>query len=218
MHWELDHVFVATPDPGLEAMASVFGLTFTDHRRHLGQGTANACAPFENAFLELLFPADPRELEADEVRPLGLRERIDWKRTGACPFGICFRPLDASALRAPSPFDTWPYRPAYVPPGSSIPIVTPRDHPLEPLVFLMSRPRAAGSVPGSMHLGSRRTLTAVTVHSPHASLSPPVRWFADRGLISVVHAKEYLLEMVWDHGMEGRSARPASALPLAVRW
>jgi Glyoxalase-like domain len=93
MRWELAHVFIATPDRGLEAVASAFGLTFTSRRVHQGQGTANSCAVFENAFFELLFPGTPEELESEVVRPLGLKERINWQTTGACPFGVCFRLL-----------------------------------------------------------------------------------------------------------------------------
>ena len=218
MRWELDHVFIATADQRLEAIASEFGLVFDDHRRHRGQGTANACARFENAFFELLFAAIPHELESDVVRPLGLKERIDWKQTGACPFGVCFRPVDDLPAGAILPFETWPYSPAYVPPGSSVPIVTPRRQLLEPLLFLMRQPRSGTGGPGVMHRGSRRTLTAVNIHSPHKVVSASVEWFIDHGLVSVVPATEYLLEMVWDHGKDDQLERLAQPFPLAVRW
>jgi hypothetical protein len=165
MRWELDHVFIATPDRGLEAVASAFGLTFTSRRVHQGQGTANSCAVFENAFFELLFPGTPEELESEVVRPLGLKERINWQTTGACPFGVCFRPVDAQPDDVTLPFETWPYRPAYVPSGSTIPVVTPRDSLFEPLVFLLNRPRAPGSAVGALHRGSRRAVTALSIKS-----------------------------------------------------
>ena len=79
--WELDHVFIATSEPRSEAVASEFGMTFTERRAHRGQGTSNACALFENAFFELLVAAKPDELDSDVVRPLGLNERIHWQQT-----------------------------------------------------------------------------------------------------------------------------------------
>ena len=55
MPFELDHIFVATSDPEpLEWALADAGLAFTQRRIHGGQGTANACAVFENAFLEIL--------------------------------------------------------------------------------------------------------------------------------------------------------------------
>jgi hypothetical protein len=218
MRWELDHVFIATPDPEFEAIASKFGFAFTDRRTHRGQGTTNACAPFENAFFELLFPAVADELGSDVVRPLGLRERIDWEQTGACPFGVCFRPTGDLPEGAMLPFETWLYCPAYVPPGSSVPIVTPPGHLLEPLLFLMRRPRAPASGLGAVHRGSTRTLTGIVVHTPHEIVSPSVKWFTEHRLVSVVHAPEYLLEIVWDHGKNGQTERLARPLPLAVSW
>jgi hypothetical protein len=218
MRWELDHVFMATPDPGVEAVASAFGLTFTSRRVHTGQGTANSCAVFENAYLELLFPATPEELESEVVHPLGLKERINWKTTGACPFGVCFRAVDVQPGAVTLPFETWPYRPAYLPPGTGIPVVTPRRSLFEPLVFLLNRPRAPDSVAGVLHRGSRRTVTALSIHSAHDVASPGVRWFMENGLLSVSRASDYLLEIVWDHATEGQSERLAAPLPLAISW
>ena len=217
MRWHLDHVFVATPDPGAEALATEFGLAFTERRRHVGQGTANACALFENAYLELLFPAEAEELESEVVRPLGLKERIEWERTGACPFGICFRPEEL-VDDAASAFETWPYRPSYLPPGSRIPIVTPPGQLLEPLIFLMKRPRPSGAEPGVEHRGAKRTITAVIIHSPHEVASRPSKWFFDQGLVSLERSAEYLLEIVWDDRKQRKTERLGRSLPLAFSW
>lgn len=172
----------------------------------------------ENAFFELLFPAASDELGAEVVRPLGLMERIEWDRTGARPFGICFRPSDGLSEDAILPVETWPYSPAYVPDGSSVPIVTPPRRLLEPLVFLTKRPRAPGSGPGAVHRGSRRNLTGVIVHTPHPVVSPTMKWFTEHHLVSVKQGPEYLLEMVWDAGKERRTERLARPLPLAISW
>ena len=59
----------------------------------------NACAFFDNAYLELLWRHDDDELQSDVVRPLGLWERVRWEDTGASPFGIAFRPGDQTCCR-----------------------------------------------------------------------------------------------------------------------
>ena len=106
MSWELDHVFFASADAdAAETELAAFGFAFTVRRAHQGQGTANACAVFENAFFELLRMREPAELDSDLVRPLGLAERIRWRETGACPFGLCFRPTDTA-----SDPESWPLR------------------------------------------------------------------------------------------------------------
>ena len=219
MDWELDHVFIATSDPRCEAVASEFGMTFTERRTHAGQGTSNACALFENAFFELLFASRLDEIESDVVRPLGLNERIHWQQTGACPFGICFRPTAPLFDDVALPFETWPYRPAYVPVGSSIPIVTPHRSLFEPLVFLMSRPRPPSmSLDSVLHRGAKRNLTAVTLQTTHLVVSSAVRWFTDNGLLPLARGDDYLMSLVLDGGPAGRVEQLPAPVPLAVRW
>lgn len=127
------------------------------------------------------------------MRPLGLSERIRWEEPGACPFGLCFRARAGAIEEAPLPFATWPYRPPYLPPGATLPIVTPRGSRLEPRVFLRERPIAARATSG-LHRGAKRSVTAVSIQSPHGLQSPALRWFADHGLLSVQRGSDYLLE------------------------
>ena len=96
---ELDHVFVCVDDASAAEQALAdFGLQFSVHAVHQGQGTANACAFFENAYLELLWRHDDHELRSEVVRPLALWERVRWRHTGASPFGLAFG-LDVTSLR-----------------------------------------------------------------------------------------------------------------------
>ena len=224
MSWELDHVFLATSDADSVEMAlAEFGIAFTERRIHRGQGTANACAKFENAFFELLCPHDLEELRSDIVRPLGLDERIHWRKTGACPFGVCFRPSDAGSVPRSWPFATWGYKAAYVPTGASIPIVTPSGCLAEPLVFVSTRsksPVSTSSKGSSLHCGARRTLTRVEVHrtDPASPVSAGVQWFVENGFFSLNNGSEYLLELEWDRGREGNSHRFLAGVPILVRW
>ncbi len=57
-------------------------------REHPGQGTRNELLLFERNYLEWLCLADREEAEQNMVR---LDRRIDWRETGASPFGIALR-------------------------------------------------------------------------------------------------------------------------------
>jgi hypothetical protein len=220
MSWELDHVFFATAEAEVaQAMLTAFGFDFTEHRVHPGQGTDNVCAVFDNAFFELLRARDREELDSELVRPLGLSERIRWRETGACPFGLCVRPSADAIDSRTWPFETWQYSPPYVPVGATISIVTPRRSLSEPLVFISNRPSSAqaSAIPSAMHRGSRRTLTHVEVRgSPASALSPGVRWFAERGVFSLPEGSEFLLSLQWDHGRDAGFHSFQPQVPIAV--
>jgi hypothetical protein len=228
MTWELDHFFVATTDAAAaEQEMAAFGLTFTRRSVHAGQGTANVCASFEGTFLEIVHAHDAAELRAPVVRPLGLDERIRWRETGACPFGLAFRPTDADSDAASWPFSTWGYEAPYLPPGMTLPVVTPPDRFDEPLIFVLRRPKAGktgwGAPPPTTspaHRGARRAVTRLAVQrAPGAPpLSAGVRWLADQGLFALGSGAAPLLEVEWDGGREGGAHRFSDAAPLLLRW
>ena len=85
----LDHAFVCTtPEPPeLDALREL-GFTVEFSREHPGQGTRNRLLLLQDNYLELLWLADRAEAEANMVR---LDRRVDWAKTGACPFGIALR-------------------------------------------------------------------------------------------------------------------------------
>lgn len=218
MKWELDHVFFATTEAdSVERTLAEFGMTFTERRVHSGQGTANSCARFENAFFELLRPHDLAEMRSSVVRPLGLEERMRWRETGASPFGICLRSNDAGGSRS-WPFETWAYEAAYLPKGASIPVVTPAGLHADPLVFISTQAKPVTGA-NSEHRGARRALTRVTVQrADRSSPSAGVSWFAENGLLSLTSGPAHLLELEWDHGREGKSQRFSAAVPIVVQW
>lgn len=134
----LCHVFVfVEPEAPQAAVLERAGLRESYRRAHPGQGTANRCYVFDNAYLELLWATDDRELASPAVAPTGLRERADWRRTGACPFGIALR---TEPPEAPFPFEGWPfecweYRAPFLPPGLTIPVARSSADPRQPFLF-----------------------------------------------------------------------------------
>jgi hypothetical protein len=128
----IDHVFLfVQPDgPELDALRRL-GLTETYRRAHPGQGTANVCFAFDNLFLELLWLTNAAEARNPAIARTRLWERSQWRKQGACPFGIAVRGQLAGAG-----LPTWDYRPPYLPEGLSIPVATASDDPALPMVFI----------------------------------------------------------------------------------
>ncbi len=128
---ELCHLFLFVAPQAPEAQVlNDLGLKESYRRAHPGQGTANICYCFDNAFLELLWVTDRAEITSSGIQRSGLAERADWRSNGANPFGIAVRSSN------PPPFQTWPYKPPYVPEGHSIPVARSSDRPEQPLVFV----------------------------------------------------------------------------------
>ncbi|MBS1181555.1 MAG: hypothetical protein H6Q99_1435 [Proteobacteria bacterium] len=130
---ELDHLFVfvdrqeAAPGGGVFDRLAALGLEPSFTRRHVGQGTANLCYAFDNAYLELLYVVDAEELATSPLARAGFAARADWRRSGASPFGI--------ACRGTLPGASWTYRNPDFPPGVSIDISAESDDPAMPFVF-----------------------------------------------------------------------------------
>jgi hypothetical protein len=224
MEFELDHVFVCMSDDrkmnAAIAALSEFGLDLSKRSVHRGQGTRNACAFFDNAYLELLCRADDTELESDPVVPLMLRERLLWRETGACPFGVSLRPVGSDADHCG--VKTWAYTAPYLPDGTSIPIVTPPRNSSEPLVFLSSAPPPAESLMNPklfVHRGKRRTLTGVRMELPQTmAISSPARAAMEAAGVGLEGAERPHLEVEWDAGREGRAIDFGHAVPISIRW
>ncbi len=130
---QLDHIFLFVDDmEAAEALGRSLGLAETYRRHHPGQGTANICYCFENAFLELLVLTNPSEAGSPAIARTGLRQRASWRELGTCPVGIAWR-LDRQ--EAPPSFATWPFRPPYLPESMHIPVAVESDDPATPLLF-----------------------------------------------------------------------------------
>jgi hypothetical protein len=130
---ELDHVlFFVDPDVPQVGALNAAGLCESFRRRHSGQGTANACYCFDNAYLELIWETDPTEIRAPPVARLRLAERAAWQRTGACPFGIAVRKYSSGSQL---PFEVWEYFPPYRPAGTIISVAAASDDLRQPLLF-----------------------------------------------------------------------------------
>jgi len=168
----LDHIFVFV-EPGASEAAGLerAGLRENIRRTHPGQGTANVCYWFDNAFLELLWVADEAEVTSPSIAPTRLAERAAWRSTGATPFGIALRTEPA---QAPLPFATWDYRPPYLPPGLAIPVAQLSRDPRQPMLFRSPGATRPDQLTGDRASERQRGAGLAEITALHLTLPPGV--------------------------------------------
>jgi Glyoxalase-like domain len=223
MTLELDHIFIGVQSNAPEAQALLdFGLAEGRRRAHPGQGTTNICFFFQNAFLELLWLVDEDEARSPLIAPTGLWERCRWQSTAACPFGIAVRTTH------PLPFNTWDYRPPYLPPDLSIPIAANSAILQEPLLFRSPSNLPPSALPPEQrppldHPCGVQVITSVKMTLPTAKLSPEMKVLQSLGLIELEYG-EYHLQLEMDQGdsasadLSVRHHSFAPELPLSMRY
>ncbi|MDZ8186590.1 MAG: hypothetical protein RMX96_17290 [Nostoc sp. ChiSLP02] len=223
MQLELDHIFVCVkPEAPPAELLTTFGLIEGTRRIHRGQGTANVCFFFENAYLELLWLFDTHEIQSPLVRLTGLWERCRWQETQACPFGIAFRStaLDLGKI----PFSTWDYHAKYLPPEASIPIATNSDNLSEPLIFISPTNKkpidyALERQLPLVHKVGFKEITALQVILPSTqNFSPEVRTLIELGLVQFSQGNFYQVQIKFDNGKKGNLQDFGSELPILFKW
>lgn len=127
----LDHIFIFTEPGGGDGARRLaeLGLVPTYGRRHEGQGTANLCFAFDNAYLELLWVEEPERLARATFARTGLFERSTWRTHHTSPFGVAVR------ADQPLPFACWLWRPPYLSPGLFVEVAATSTDPNVPFLF-----------------------------------------------------------------------------------
>jgi hypothetical protein len=190
----LDHVFICCEPGGPEAEAMLaLGLTEGSRNMHPGQGTANRRFFFHGGFIELLWVSDASEAQSPLTAPTRLWERWTGRAGSACPFGIAFSPT--GALVPEPPFETWPYRPAYLPAGKAI-LFAENTSLQEPELFYLAwpSPQASSAQQPKTHLAPLVRMQTVSVGLPTASvLSRAAQAANSTGLIQFHESRAYEL-------------------------
>lgn len=219
---ELDHIFICVEPNAPEASTLLnFGLQEGRNGVHRGQGTANRCFFFHNAYLELLWSYNSTEIQSSLVQPLHLWERCHWRNSFACPFGISFRSANNSSDNLP--FSTWKYYPPYLPEGAFLPISTNSQFIDEPIIFL-SLSQSPASVPLDKrppleHSVELKRITKINVSlAQKKSFSAEITILQSLGLANFKSGQSYHLQLEFDRGMNGKSYNFEPNLPLSFRW
>lgn len=186
---ELDHVFVFDDrgggDTHLFSLLREHGLQPTYMREHVGQGTANVCYAFDNAFLEILFLTGTAEEADPQVVRTGLWSRGQWKETGASRYGIAWR---STAEQPPVP--CWDYVPSYLPVGMSIPVATFSDDLRQPMCFRSPGTAAPRDWPPERRNSLQEgRYTTISVELTQPDPAPGLRTLAEAGLFTLREAQ-----------------------------
>ena len=222
MPFELDHVFVCTNLDAPETTQLVsHGLIEGPSGAHQGQGTANRCFLFHNAYLELIWIHSGEEARSPLTERTRLLERWTGRADGTCPFGICLRPARPSG-GGDLPFAAWDYLPRYVAESSPIHIGTNSDRLAEPMLFFIesaSRPDSWPRQPPLHHRLGVREITRLSWMRPTDNpLSPELRAVVDAGCLNVALGHAHALEICFDNEAMRQSATLSPHLPVTFKW
>jgi hypothetical protein len=217
--FEIDHVFVCTSALAPEANRVIdIGLREGSSNRHPGQGTANRRIFFKTMMLEFLWVEDDAAARSADVRRLGLLERWQGRKSGACPFGICLRPGKESGQKPP--FRTWEYRPAYSPVAIHVGVNSEAvDEPFLFYIPVVRKQHHASSTEPTAHPAGVRNLTGLGIRHPaYERQSSVMQAFEELEVVTFAIAHDFLILMSFDNGAEGRSSDFRPELPLTISW
>jgi Glyoxalase-like domain len=195
---EVDHAFIACKVGAQEGNALVrLGFAEGSGNTHPGQGTANRRFFFENFMLELVWVADPAEVQNERTRRTRLWDRCQGGNE-ISPFGIIFR----SSGMPPSspPFATWSYSPIYLPPGLAIQIAEGTNL-YEPELFylpFLRRATTPSTEPVEHALPIRRIRALSVGLRDREELSAASRCAEKHGLVSYFVSPQPVLEILFE--------------------
>jgi len=222
---EFDHVWImVSPNAPERAALQRAGLQISpDINRHDGQGTASITVEFENAFLELMWPDSTVAVRPGLERAAEkFRQRMLWRSSGWCPIGIGFRRTTPSDDAFP--FPTWSTTAPWLPAGSAIEMLTPRDDTASPSLFVSPRALSgqgeqAARASRFRHPAGVHRITAVRLISPKTYRPiAPLSYLNRMHVLDVQQGEEWAVELTFDGGGKGKSRDLSPDLPLVIRY
>jgi glyoxalase-like protein len=228
----LDHVWiVASPGAPERKLLEDAGFTIAaKQNRHEGQGTSSITVEFINGYLELIWvddavPGSPVVLEK-------FRNRAQWRTSGWSPIGIGLHRVGDD--QDPLPWPSWKIpAAAWLPEGSAMEMLTPRDNPKGPSVFVTpkviavdedrNRKIASGSSKEAedfRHKNGAKRLTSVRVvaPSPESLAGLPVDDLREKVGVTSAVGGEWVLEVTLDGHAKHQKRDLRPGLPLVVMY
>lgn len=191
--------------------------------RNEGQGTASIAVEFQNSYLELVWvdPSVPVKPSLERAVQK-FRNRVAWRTSGYCPFGIASRRTTGDKLTLP--FPTWSWSADWMPNGAEMVMLTPRDDTrspafyIEPLALTDQAKQAALAAkfhhPLGVHSITSVRLVSPSAYQPIASLS----YLQQQRILNLGKGEQWLLELTFDSGKKKKSKDLRPDLPLILRY
>jgi hypothetical protein len=228
---EFDHVWiVVTRDAPERAALDRVGLKISpDVNRNDGQGTASVAAEFLNAYIELMWPDPTVSVAPGAERGVEkFKNRMNWRTSGWCPIGIA---LHRTGPGTSLPFPTWSIAPTWIPAGSVIEILTPRDDTKSPSFFieppaLAVKEEANRKLPENdpkralfQHPIGVDRITAIRIvrpkaYQPNASFT----YLEKSGVLRSEEGNEWAVDVTFDDGRKAKTKDLRPDLPLVIHY
>jgi hypothetical protein len=217
---ELDHitVFVTTDAPELAALESLGLQPLGEKTEHTGMGTASTAIFFDNAYLELIWIADPTLTERKWLGEAGsdLRKRVPGG--SALPFGVVLR-LPQGTGSSP-PFPTKSVTADWMKPPLSILVAGEDSEPfcliIPPELYHTS---FKGNLPPTKHPLGVRAITGVRIVAPDlGKRSPVTEVLQEAGLVAFEAGARPMLELTFDGGELRQTVSAMPTLPVTLRY
>jgi len=204
----------------------------TQHSGHVSTFVGDGILAYFGAFTPNPWQSD------DAVRAaLAMREALtsynkDLESEGLPPLAIGIGLHRTSADNDSFPFPTWTISMPWMPADSRIEILTARDDTKSPSFFVEPRALAVDEVKNRVAIQNKspdaaifhhplgvQRVTGVHLVSPGAyQPAPAVTYLEKLGVVSVQPGKEWLLELTFDDGKQGKSKDLRPDLPLVIRY
>jgi hypothetical protein len=228
---EFDHVWiVVTRDAPERTALEHAGLKISPNvNRHDGQGTASISAEFLNAYIELLWPDPTVSVAPGAQRGVEkFKQRMNWRTSGWCPIGIGLRRTSSNTSL---PFPTWSIAPDWMPAGTAIEILTPRDDTKSPSFFI-EPPVLTVSEEANRKLAENDPKRALFQHSIGVEritnigiIRPreyqpiaPFAYLEKTGVIKAEEGNEWAVDVTFDHGRKAQTKDLRPDLPLIIHY
>jgi len=191
--------------------------------RNEGQGTVSIAVEFQNSYLELVWvdasvPVKPSLEHAAQK----FRNRMAWRTSGWCPFGIASRRTTDQELTLP--FPTWSWTADWMPKGAEMVMLTPREDTRSPALYV--EPRAVtdqdkqAALAARFHhpLGVHRITSVRLVWPKTYQPIESLEYLQKEKIVDLRQGQEWLLELTFDDGKQQRSKDLQPTLPLLLRY
>jgi hypothetical protein len=231
---ERDHIFIWVAAGAPEAaVLQKMGL-YTDGKvnKHVGQGTSSIVFIFENAYLELIWVDDP-EIARRRSQDMGtdLLARVDWRQTGASPFGVGLH--QRAAGNSDLPFNTRKYWAEWMKPDTFISIAESSANLKEPFYFVVPDYIAVPSAEqlkllldsqpeyrkNFTHALGVRRLTGIQITSQQVGkFSETASMLSKNRVVVIKRRKSSQAELTFDDGAQGKVLDVRPTLPLILKY
>jgi hypothetical protein len=228
---EFDHVWIVVArDAPERAALERAGLKISpDVNRNDGQGTASVAAEFLNAYIELMWPDPTVSVASGAERGVEkFKNRMNWRISGWCPIGIG---LHRTGPITTLPFPTWTIAPDWMPLGTAIEILTPRDDTKSPSFFIEppvlavkeesnrglpenDPKRAFFQHPIGVERITEIRLVRPTEYQPIAAFA----FLEKAAIFKSTEGKEWAIEITFDGGRKSQTKDLRPDLPLLIHY